>query len=49
MRKNKLMLLFIFTLLAAVLVGAFYMFFNFRKEKVFYYKADDGVYPNPYM
>ena len=49
MHKNKLMLLFVFTILAVVLVGAFYMFFNFKKEKVFYYKADEGVYPNPYV
>ena len=49
MHKNKLMLLFVFTILAVVLVGAFYMFFNFKKEIVFFYKADEGVYPNPYV
>lgn len=49
MHKRKLILLLVLTILAGVLVGAFYMFFSFRKEKVFYYKADDGVYPNPYV
>ena len=49
MRKKKLILLLIASLLAVVLVGAYCMFFRFGKVKEFTYKADDGVYPSPYV
>ncbi|MBO6240267.1 MAG: DUF4832 domain-containing protein [Butyrivibrio sp.] len=49
MRKIKLIPLLITLLAAMVLVGACYMFFCFGKGKVYTYKADEGVYPNPYV